>query len=84
MLEPEVNSVGASLPVQTSGDLNAKGHPLGAADVAKCVKLFQPAARRCRELGGVGAGIGLANNYWRLDCCIGRHDLGGNPRVNGG
>ena len=34
-----MTSVGGALPVQPSGVVKAKGHPLGATSVAQCVEL---------------------------------------------
>ncbi len=40
LLEGEDTTIGAGLPVSTSGGLKAKAHPLGATRVAQCVELF--------------------------------------------
>lgn len=61
LLESGATEVGGSLPVNTSGGLNTKGHPPGATGVAQCVELFEQL--RGQAVNQVdGARIGLAHN----------------------
>lgn len=54
-------SLGGRLPVNTSGGLKAKGHPIGATGVGQVVELFQQlrgsATEPARQVGGARRGL---------------------------
>lgn len=54
--------LGGRLPVNPSGGLLRKGHPLGATGVAQVVELTEQLLERCGRRQVEGATIGLAHN----------------------
>jgi acetyl-CoA acetyltransferase len=50
------------LPVNTSGGLLRKGHPVGATGIAQVVELTEQLQGRCGDRQVEGARIGLAHN----------------------
>jgi acetyl-CoA C-acetyltransferase len=54
--------LGGSLPVNVSGGLKARGHPLGATGVVQLVELFDQLLRRGGRRQVDGARVGLAHN----------------------
>jgi acetyl-CoA C-acetyltransferase len=50
------------LPVNTSGGLKAKGHPLGATGISQIVELTNQLRKECKERQVSNAKIGLAQN----------------------
>jgi acetyl-CoA acetyltransferase len=54
--------LGGRIPVNTSGGLLRKGHPVGATGVAQIVELTEQLQGRAGERQVTGARIGLAQN----------------------
>jgi acetyl-CoA acetyltransferase len=55
-------SIGGRLPVNTSGGLESKGHPIGASGLAQIVELTEQLRGRCGVRQVDGARIALAEN----------------------
>ncbi|MCP4227897.1 MAG: thiolase family protein [Actinomycetia bacterium] len=55
-------SIGGRLPVNTSGGLLRKGHPVGATGIAQIVELTEQIQGRSGERQVDGAAVGLAHN----------------------
>jgi acetyl-CoA C-acetyltransferase len=55
-------ALGGRIPVNTSGGLKSKGHPVGATGVAQAVELFEQLTGTCGERQVPGAELGLAQN----------------------
>lgn len=55
-------SLGGRLPVNASGGLKAKGHPIGATGVAQVVELFRQLRGEAGDRQVRGAAVGLASN----------------------
>jgi acetyl-CoA acetyltransferase len=62
MLEDGEFRLGGRIPVNTSGGLLRKGHPVGASGVAQLVELTQQLQGRCGARQVEGARVGLAHN----------------------
>jgi acetyl-CoA acetyltransferase len=54
--------LGGNLPVNTSGGLLRKGHPIGATGIAQIVELTEQLLGRCGKRQVEGARIALAEN----------------------
>ncbi|MEZ4509450.1 MAG: hypothetical protein R2881_07430 [Eubacteriales bacterium] len=55
--------VGGKLPINTSGGLKAKGHPLGATGVSQIIELVRQLRGEAEGRQVVGAKTGLAVNF---------------------
>jgi acetyl-CoA acetyltransferase len=55
-------TIGGRLPVNTSGGLESKGHPIGASGLAQIVELTEQLRGRCGDRQVDGARIALAEN----------------------
>ena len=55
-------ALGGRIPVNTSGGLKAKGHPVGATGIAQAVELFQQLRGEAGDRQVPDAAIGLAQN----------------------
>jgi acetyl-CoA acetyltransferase len=55
-------SIGGRLPVNTSGGLESKGHPIGASGLAQIVELTEQLRGHCGERQVDGARIAVAEN----------------------
>lgn len=55
-------ALGGRLPVNPSGGLESKGHPVGATGLAQLVELTDQVRGRCGERQVQGARVGLAEN----------------------
>jgi acetyl-CoA C-acetyltransferase len=55
-------AIGGRVPVNTSGGLKSKGHPVGATGVAQAVELFHQLRGDAGDRQVEGAAIGLAQN----------------------
>ena len=55
-------ALGGRFPVNTSGGLKAKGHPVGATDIAQVIEIFEQLRGEAGERQVEGAGIGMAQN----------------------
>jgi acetyl-CoA acetyltransferase len=62
LVENGETSLGGARPVNTSGGLTAKGHPVGATGVAQIVELVEQLRGRAGRRQVEGARIGLAEN----------------------
>jgi acetyl-CoA C-acetyltransferase len=55
-------ALGGRLPVNTSGGLKAKGHPVGATGVAQAIAIYEQLRGEAGERQVEGAEVGLAQN----------------------
>jgi acetyl-CoA C-acetyltransferase len=55
-------ALGGCIPVNTSGGLKAKGHPVGATGIAQAIEIFEQLRGDAGERQVKGARIGLAQN----------------------
>ncbi len=55
-------SLGGRIPVNTSGGLKSKGHPVGATGIAQIVEIYEQLAGRAGERQVADARLGLAQN----------------------
>jgi acetyl-CoA C-acetyltransferase len=62
LVEEGVTTLGGRLPVNTSGGLKSKGHPVGATGTAQAYELFQQLAGQAGKRQVEDAEIGLAHN----------------------
>jgi acetyl-CoA acetyltransferase len=62
LVESGATRLGGRIPVNTSGGLLRKGHPVGATGVAQIVELTEQLQGRSGERQVKGARIGLAQN----------------------
>ena len=62
LIEDRVTAIGGRLPVNTSGGLLRKGHPVGATGIAQIVELTEQIQNRSGARQVEGAAVGLAHN----------------------
>lgn len=62
LIDDGVTKLGGRLPVNTSGGLLRKGHPLGATGIAQIVELTEQLQGRCGKRQVEGAKVALAHN----------------------
>jgi acetyl-CoA acetyltransferase len=62
LLEDGDTRLGGKIPVNTSGGLLRKGHPVGATGVAQVVEIAKQLQGRCGKRQVEGARVGLAHN----------------------
>ncbi len=62
LIDEGVTEIGGRLPVNTSGGLLAKGHPVGATGVAQVYEIFQQLRGEAGERQVEGAKVGLTEN----------------------
>jgi acetyl-CoA acetyltransferase len=62
LIDDGVTKLGGRLPVNTSGGLLRKGHPLGATGIAQIVELTEQLQGRCGKRQVEGATAALAHN----------------------
>jgi acetyl-CoA acetyltransferase len=62
LLRSGATALGGRVPINPSGGLQSKGHPVGATGVAQLVELADQLRGRCGERQVAGAQIGLAEN----------------------
>ncbi len=55
-------ALGGRIPVNTSGGLKSKGHPVGATGIAQAIEVFEQLRGEAGERQVEGASIGLAQN----------------------
>jgi len=55
-------ALGGRIPVNTSGGLKSKGHPVGATGIAQAIEIFEQLREQAGERQVAGAGIGLTQN----------------------
>jgi acetyl-CoA acetyltransferase len=63
LLRDRVTWLGGRLPVNTSGGLLARGHPMGATGVAQAIELFWQLQGRCGRRQVADARLALAQNF---------------------
>ncbi len=57
-----LTALGGRIPVNTSGGLKSKGHPVGATGIAQAIEIFEQLQERAGDRQVTGARIGLAQN----------------------
>lgn len=57
-----LTALGGRIPVNTSGGLKSKGHPVGATGIAQAIEIFEQLRGEAGERQVRGARIGLAQN----------------------
>lgn len=57
-----VTALDGTIPVNTSGGLKSKGHPVGATGVAQAIEIFRQLRGEAGERQVDGVGVGLAQN----------------------
>ncbi len=62
LIDEGVTKLGGRIPVNTSGGLLRKGHPVGATGVAQIVELAEQLQGRCGKRQVQGARVALAHN----------------------
>ena len=62
LIDEGTTRLGGRLPVNTSGGLLRKGHPIGATGIAQIVELTEQLLGRSGERQVEGASVGLAHN----------------------
>ena len=60
--ESGMTALGGELPVNTSGGLKARGHPLGATGIAQVIELVQQLKGKAGKRQVKDARVGLAHN----------------------
>ncbi|HCP79979.1 MULTISPECIES: thiolase family protein [Alcaligenaceae] len=60
LLEQQATSLGGRIPVNVSGGLTARGHPVGATGVAQIVEIAEQVEGRAGKRQVTGAKVGLA------------------------
>jgi len=63
LVRDRVTWLGGRLPVNTSGGLLARGHPMGATGTAQVIELVWQLQGRCGRRQVPGARLGLAHNF---------------------
>ncbi len=62
LIDDGTTRLGGRIPVNVSGGLLRKGHPIGASGAAQIVELTEQLQGRCHQRQVAGARIGLAHN----------------------
>jgi acetyl-CoA acetyltransferase len=62
LIDDGTTRLGGRIPVNVSGGLLRKGHPIGASGAAQIVELTEQLQGRCNQRQVAGARIGLAHN----------------------
>jgi len=57
-----LTALGGKIPVNTSGGLKSKGHPVGATGIAQAIEIFEQLRDEAGERQVAGAQIGLTQN----------------------
>ena len=57
-----LTALGGKIPVNTSGGLKAKGHPVGATGIAQAIEIFEQLRGESGDRQVDGARLGLAQN----------------------
>jgi acetyl-CoA C-acetyltransferase len=57
-----VTALGGKIPVNTSGGLKSKGHPVGATGIAQAIEIFEQLRGEAGDRQVKDAAIGLAQN----------------------
>jgi acetyl-CoA C-acetyltransferase len=61
-VENKISTIDGSIPINTSGGLKSKGHPVGATGVAQIVEITQQLRGESKERQVKDAKVGLAHN----------------------
>jgi acetyl-CoA C-acetyltransferase len=61
-VESGVTSRGGKIPINTSGGLKSKGHPVGATGVAQAIEIVEQLRGNAGDRQVAGAAVGLAQN----------------------
>ena len=71
-VEEGLSQIGGEKPINTSGGLKAKGHPVGATGVAQIIELYHQLRNEAGKRQVPNADIGLAHNVGGTGatCCI--------------
>jgi acetyl-CoA C-acetyltransferase len=62
LIDDGVTALDGDLPVNPSGGLKSKGHPIGATGTGQVVELFEQLTGRAGDRQVAGADVGLAHN----------------------
>jgi len=62
LIEEGVTKLGGRIPINTSGGLKAKGHPVGATGVAQACEIYLQLTQQAARRQVSGAAIGLTEN----------------------
>jgi acetyl-CoA acetyltransferase len=62
LIDEGATRLGGRVPVNTSGGLLRKGHPIGATGIAQIVELTEQLQGRCAKRQVEGASVALAHN----------------------
>jgi acetyl-CoA C-acetyltransferase len=57
-----ITALGGRIPVNTSGGLKSKGHPVGATGIAQAIEVFEQLRGEAGKRQVEGARIGLTQN----------------------
>jgi acetyl-CoA C-acetyltransferase len=60
--ERGLTSIDGKIPINTSGGLKSKGHPVGATGIAQIIELYEQLSGKAGERQVVNARIGMAQN----------------------
>ncbi|GAH83353.1 unnamed protein product, partial [marine sediment metagenome] len=61
-IEEGNTEIGGRIPVNTSGGLKAKGHPVGASGIAQVIEIYKQLIGNAEERQVKNARIGMAQN----------------------
>ena len=76
MIRKEITNLNGKLPVNTSGGLKAKGHPISATGIAQIYELVKQMRREAGDRQVSNANIALAQNIGGAGSSISVHILG--------
>jgi len=62
LIEEGITKLGGKIPINTSGGLKAKGHPVGATGVAQACEIYLQLTQQAARRQVSGAAIGLTEN----------------------
>lgn len=60
--EKGLTAIGGKIPINTSGGLKSKGHPVGATGIAQIIELYEQLSGKAGERQVMNARIGMAQN----------------------
>jgi acetyl-CoA C-acetyltransferase len=75
MIESGQTEMGGKMPVNTSGGLKGKGHPVGATGIAQIIELVEQLSNRAGKRQINGAKTGLAHNVGGSGATVAIHIL---------
>ncbi len=61
-VEKGLTSIGGKIPINTSGGLKSKGHPVGATGIAQIIEIYEQLNGKAGDRQVKGAQIGMAQN----------------------